>query len=188
MNLFKRLFGFLKPDKKPLKILLLGLDQAGKSSFVNYLQLGKLVDTIPTMGLNVEKVNIDGIEIDILDLAGQETFRFLWEKILDLGADIIIFVVDSSNQNRLVENEAEFRKLILNNPKIKETPICVLANKQDLPDALSPGEVALQMNLLDYTISGDWAHRSINIFPTSMKTGQGIEEVISYLKGVYDKK
>ncbi|MHA2337727.1 MAG: ADP-ribosylation factor family protein [Candidatus Hodarchaeales archaeon] len=187
--MFSRLFNFLSPTKIPLRLYILGLDMAGKSTFVNYLKLGEFTNPLQTMGINIEKINKSGLDLNIIDLGGQESFRtVLWPKILETGADAILFVVDATSKERMVLNEEEFEKL-LTTSKLKKVPIIVLANKQDLPDALSPGEVSLQMNLLDYTlIKNNWEERSINIYPTSMKTGDGIEDVVKLLKYIYKKK
>lgn len=162
---------------------------AGKSTFVNYIKLGEFTNPLQTMGINVEKVNKNGLDLNVIDLGGQESFRtVLWPKILETGADAILFVVDATSKERMITNEEEIEKL-LTSPVLKSVPVIVLANKQDLPNALSPGEISLQLNLLDYTfIKNNWEERSLNIFPTSMKTGEGIEDVISLLKSIYNKK
>lgn len=183
MSIFKRLFGLSKPNV-PLKIVLLGLDFAGKSSFVKYLQVGEISKTTRTMGFNVESVKKEGLEIDLLDIGGQGTFRTtLWPKFLERGADCILYIVDATDRDRLLVNEEEFGRL-LNFPTIKGVPIVILANKQDLPDALSCGEVALGLKILE--LSNEL--RSFQVFPTSMKTGEGIDEVVSYLKSIAEKK
>ena len=189
LNIFTKLFNFLSPEKTPLRLYILGLDMAGKSTFVNYLKLGEFTSPLQTMGINVEKIKQNGLDLNIIDLGGQDSFRtVLWPKVLETGADAILFVVDATSKERMITNEEEFEKL-LSSPKLKSVPVIVLANKQDLPNALSPGEISLQMNLLDYTfIKNNWEGRSLNIFPTSMKTGQGIEDVVKLLKQIYKDK
>ncbi|MFW9927981.1 MAG: ADP-ribosylation factor family protein [Candidatus Thorarchaeota archaeon] len=189
ISFLKKLFSFISPTKPPFKILILGLDRAGKTSFVNMLKLGDFTKPMQTMGINVETINKDGLNLNILDLGGQDTFRLaLWPKFLEIGADAIFFVVDSTDKDRLVYNEVELAKLF-DYAKSRFVPIVILANKQDLSGAVSPGEVALQMNLLDYTLSSsNNKPRSLQIFPTSMKTGEGVEQVIEYLKSIYNKK
>lgn len=44
-NLFKGLFG-----KKEMRILMVGLDAAGKTTILYKLKLGEIVTTIPTIG------------------------------------------------------------------------------------------------------------------------------------------
>ncbi|OLS25934.1 MAG: GTPase Der [Candidatus Heimdallarchaeota archaeon LC_3] len=162
---------------------------AGKSTFVNYLKLGEFTSPLQTMGINVEKVKKDGLDLNVIDLGGQKSFRMvLWPKILETGADAILFVIDATSKDRMVLNEEEFFKL-LTAPKLKSVPIIILANKQDLSEAMTPGEIALQLKLLDYTLNQkDWGNRSLNIYPTSMKTGEGLEEVVKLLKHIYNTK
>lgn len=190
MTIFNKLFSFLSPEKTPLRLFVLGLDQAGKTSFVNYLKLGEYTQPLQTMGMNVEKIKQTGLDLNIIDLGGQQSFRMvLWPKILETGADVIIFIVDSTSRDRVPLNEEEVAKL-MSTPNLEEVPVIVLANKQDLPEAFSPGEIALHISLLDFVHKKrtKGKKRFITIFPTSMKTGQGIEDVIKTLKDIYNKK
>lgn len=185
MAFLKRLFGFGK-TAKPLKIIILGLDQAGKTSFLNYLRLQEFTNPVRTMGLNMEEVKVDGLKLDVLDLGGQNQFRTtLWPKILETGTDVVMYIVDSSDRERLMMNNEEFSKLI-DHPRLisDKTPIIVLANKQDLGGCLSPGEISLELELIEHSLTG----RSFQVIPTSMITGMGVDEVLQHLKVISDKK
>ena len=180
--IFKRMFSFLKPELPPLQIFILGLDNAGKTTFLNYLKINEFTSPHRTYGINLQLVKLDGIQINIADLGGQDTFRTtLWPKFIEQKADAILYIIDATDRDRLLANEEEF-SILLNHPNLRDASIIVLANKQDLPAALGPGEIALQLKLPDYALQNP---RNIRVFPTSMKTGAGIDEVTNYLKEIY---
>ncbi|MHA2362740.1 MAG: ADP-ribosylation factor family protein [Candidatus Hodarchaeales archaeon] len=186
LDSLKKILGFRKIKRLPLKIHILGLDQAGKTTFVNYLRLGEFTKPTRTLGLNIEEVSIEGLNLRIMDLGGQTQFRSsLWPRLLDQGqADIILYVIDASDRVRLLMNQEEFKKL-LDHPSLKEnkTPIVVLANKQDIPKCMTSGEIAIDLDLIEYSLIG----RSFQVFPTSMVTGEGIDDVLEYLKQTDEK-
>lgn len=71
--LFLRLFG-----KKDVRILMVGLDAAGKTTILYKLKLGEIVTTIPTIGFNVETVEYKNISFTVWDVGGQDKIRPLW--------------------------------------------------------------------------------------------------------------
>ena len=72
-DLFKKLFG-----KKEVRILMVGLDAAGKTTILYKLMLGEVVTAIPTIGFNVETVEYKNIKFTVWDVGGQDTIRPLW--------------------------------------------------------------------------------------------------------------
>ena len=64
--------------KKEMRILMLGLDAAGKTTTLYNLKLGEVVTTIPTIGFNVETVEYKNISFNVWDVGGQEKLRLLW--------------------------------------------------------------------------------------------------------------
>nr|XP_051681004.1 ADP-ribosylation factor 2 isoform X4 [Oryctolagus cuniculus] len=72
-KLFKSLFG-----KKEMRILMVGLDAAGKTTILYKLKLGEIVTTIPTIGFNVETVEYKNISFTVWDVGGQDKIRPLW--------------------------------------------------------------------------------------------------------------
>lgn len=68
-----RLFG-----KKQMRILMVGLDAAGKTTILYKLKLGEIVTTIPTIGFNVETVEYKNICFTVWDVGGQGKIRPLW--------------------------------------------------------------------------------------------------------------
>jgi len=150
---------------------------------LSYLKLGEFVSTQVTMGLNSEVVKKDGLYLHVYDLGGNLAFRsVLWNKLLDTGCDLIIYIVDATDSERIVANEEEIGK-VLHHHMVRGVPIVLVANKQDLPEAKSAEEIALQMNLMNYN-----SERKMYLISTSMKTGAGIDKLIDALEAITAKK
>ena len=65
-------------SKTPVRLLMLGLDAAGKTTILYKLKLNETVNTIPTIGFNVETVTYKNLEFNCWDVGGQTTLRPLW--------------------------------------------------------------------------------------------------------------
>lgn len=139
-SLFNRLFG-----KQNMRILMVGLDAAGKTTILYKLKLGEVVTTIPTIGFNVETVEYKNISFTVWDVGGQDKIRPLWRHYFT-NTQGLIFVVDSNDKERLQEAAAELNKMA-NEDELKDATILVFANKQDLPNALAVSEMTEKLGL-----------------------------------------
>jgi ADP-ribosylation factor-like protein 1 len=100
-SVWDRLFG----AQRELKLVIVGLDSAGKSTIINRLRLDQLgaaasqisdpMATVPTIGVNTEDITIKNVNIKVFDLAGQEKMRSVWKYYFS-SIDGIVFVVDAS--------------------------------------------------------------------------------------------
>jgi len=106
MKGFQRLFG--GPE---VRILMVGLDNAGKTTILYKFRLNETVSTVPTIGFNVETVKYKNIAFTVWDIGGQDKIRSLWRVYLK-GSTGLIFVVDSSDKQRLSEAKNELHKLL----------------------------------------------------------------------------
>merc|ERR1719392_230198 len=86
--------------KTEAKMVMVGLDAAGKTTILYNLKLGEVVTTCPTIGFNVETVKYKNISFTVWDIGGQDKIRNLWRVYLK-GAVGLIFVIDSSDKQRL---------------------------------------------------------------------------------------
>ena len=128
------------------KILMLGLDGAGKTTVLYKLKLQEVVSTIPTIGFNVETVQpVKHVSFTVWDVGGQDKIRPLWKHYFQ-GCEGLVYIVDSMDGNRFSEARDELT-WILNADEMAGVPLVVLANKQDLPNAHSPSEVAAKLGL-----------------------------------------
>merc|ERR1711892_1372222 len=139
-SVFGRLFG-----KKQMRILMVGLDAAGKTTILYKLKLGEIVTTIPTIGFNVETVEYKNISFTVWDVGGQGKIRPLWRHYYQ-NTQGVIFVVDSSDRERIQESHDELHKM-LNEDELRDAIVLVFANKQDLPNALSVTELTEKLGL-----------------------------------------
>ncbi|KAN0091113.1 Tryptophan synthase beta subunit-like PLP-dependent enzyme [Tylopilus felleus] len=135
-----RLFG-----NKEMRLLMLGLDAAGKTTILYKLKLNQSVTTIPTVGFNVETVTYKNVKFNVWDVGGQDKIRPLWRHYYT-GTQGLVFVVDSQDRERIDEAKQELHR-ILSDREMKECLLLVFANKQDLPGAMSPAEVTEKLGL-----------------------------------------
>ncbi|KAK6127030.1 hypothetical protein DH2020_039228 [Rehmannia glutinosa] len=177
---FTRLFSSLFGNKEA-RILVLGLDNAGKT-------------TILSIGFNVETVQYNNIKFQVWDLGGQTSIRPYWRCYFP-NTQAIIYVVDSSDTDRLVVAKEEFHAILeLAGPEgqkcykslfhkfcgwcleeeLKGAVVLLFANKQDLPGALDDAAIteALELHKIK--------NRQWSIFKTSAIKGEGIFEGLDW--------
>mmetsp|Transcript_46896 Transcript_46896/g.54343 ORF Transcript_46896/g.54343 Transcript_46896/m.54343 type:complete len:180 (-) Transcript_46896:235-774(-) len=164
---------------KDVKILILGLDSAGKTTIVYRLNFGELVNTTPTIGFNIETVEYNRAKFAIWDVGGQTAIRKLWRHYYQ-GTHGIIFVVDSSDRERIELAKDELHSLMANK-ELKDAVLLVLANKQDLNE-LKVDEVEKGLEL-DMIKGHRWS-----IQGCSGKNGTGITTGLDWLCKAIAKK
>lgn len=121
-KVWQRLLG-----KKEMRILMVGLDAAGKTTILYKLKLGEVVTTIPTIGFNVETVDYKNISFTVWDVGGQDKIRLLWRHYYQ-NTQGLIFVVDSNDRERIDDAREELHKM-LSEEELKEAVLLVFANK-----------------------------------------------------------
>ncbi|XP_012935259.1 ADP-ribosylation factor [Aplysia californica] len=134
----------------PTRVLMLGLDAAGKTTILYKVKLNEQVCTIPTIGFNVETVSpVKGVTFTVWDVGGQEKIRALWRHYF-ANTQGLLFIVDSADTARMSEAREELFGII-KSPEMYRVPVVVVANKQDLPGALTTSQIADQLGLTDVT-------------------------------------
>jgi ADP-ribosylation factor-like protein 3 len=108
----------LKRSDREAKILILGLDNAGKTTMLKYISSENPKDTTTTKGFNVKTIIKDSKKLNVWDIGGQKEIRQYWENYYD-NVDGLIFVVDSSDDYRIKECNEEFKLLISVNNFLK---------------------------------------------------------------------
>lgn len=168
LSYFKSLLG-----SREMRILILGLDGAGKTTILYRLQVGEVVTTIPTIGFNVEQVTYKNLKFQVWDLGGQTSIRPYWRCYFS-NTDAIIYVVDSIDRDRIGISKEELVSM-LKEDELKKSILVVLANKQDIDGAMSVAEVhqALGLDALK--------SRTFQIFKTSAIKGEGLDEAMEWL-------
>ncbi|KAI1934553.1 ADP-ribosylation factor, Arf Arf6 [Ophidiomyces ophidiicola] len=188
-KLMGKIFG-----SKEMRLLMLGLDAAGKTTILYKLKLNQDVTTIPTVGFNVESVTYKNVKFNVWDVGGQDKIRPLWRHYFS-GTQGLIFVIDSNDRSRIDEARQELHRIILDR-EMKEALLLVFANKQDIQGgefglgiaylqpvnvlltprvAMDPKEVTekLQLNQLKDRI---WF-----VVPSCATTGEGLFEGLAWL-------
>ncbi|GAA5983572.1 hypothetical protein JCM11641_007288 [Rhodosporidiobolus odoratus] len=171
-SLFNKLSGLFSRQTE-VRILMLGLDSAGKTTILYRLQIGEVVTTIPTIGFNVETVQYKNIKFQVWDLGGQTSIRPYW-RCYYADTKAVVYVVDSSDRERLGINKAELLAM-LNEEELQGAKLLVFANKQDQPDAMTPAEVSEGLGL-DTLKNRQWS-----IFKACAIKGEGLEEGLDWL-------
>uniref|UniRef100_A0A3B4AP12 ADP-ribosylation factor n=1 Tax=Periophthalmus magnuspinnatus TaxID=409849 RepID=A0A3B4AP12_9GOBI len=182
-QLFKGLFG-----KKEMRILMVGLDAAGKTTILYKLKLGEIVTTIPTIGMdallslfafhlplgfNVETVEYKNISFTVWDVGGQDKIRPLWRHYFQ-NTQGLIFVVDSNDRERVNEAREELSRM-LSEDELRDAVLLVFANKQDLPNAMNAAEITDKLGLHSLR------HRNWYIQATCATSGDGLYEGLDWL-------
>lgn len=172
-NLFSGMFSRLWGAGKEIRILILGLDGAGKTTILYKLQLGEVVKTKPTIGFNVETLQYKNIAINMWDLGGQTSIRPYW-RCYYANTAAVIFVVDSTDKDRLDTARQELHAM-LSEEEMQDAALLVFANKQDQEGALSAAEVSKALGL------ADMKDRSWSIVASSAIKGEGLTEGLDWL-------
>lgn len=169
-------------QKEEYSVLILGLDNAGKTTYLeqtkmkftkNYqgMNLNKITTTV---GLNIGTIVVGGVKLKFWDLGGQEELQSLWDKYY-AESHAIIYIVDSSDKERIDESKEAFDKMIVNE-SLKNVPLLLLANKQDLQDVVTVGNIKSVFS--DRDMMG---HRDCRVNGVSALKGDGVQEGIDWL-------
>ena len=173
-NWFAKLFNFSKEKK----LLMLGLDAAGKTTILYALKLNECITSIPTIGFNVEEVNYKNLNMSIWDIGGQDKIRRLWKYYYE-NCDGLIFVVDSADKNRFKEAKRELHKLHITHELI-DVPFLIFNNKKDIESSFPVSEMVNMLSL------NDMHGRKWYIQACSATNGEGLYEGLEWLRNQID--
>jgi ADP-ribosylation factor-like protein 1 len=137
------------------------------------LQVDEPVTTVPTIGFNVETVTYKNLTFQVWDLGGQTSIRPYW-RCYFAGTDAVIFVVDSTDKERLPTARAELMAL-MEEEDLKDALLLVMANKQDMEGALRADAISEALGL------GSVKGRTWSIQETSATRGAGLFEGFDWL-------
>ena len=177
MGFFNKLAQWLGMKKKNANVIVIGLDNSGKSTIVNKLkpEESKRHDIVPTIGFNVEKFVTKALSFTAFDMSGQGRYRNLWEHYYR-ECHGIIFVLDSGDKLRMSVAKDELNMLLSHVDIVnKRIPILFFANKMDLRDALSSVKCSSMLEL-ERIRDKPW-----HICASNAHTGEGLEEGVNWL-------
>merc|ERR1712087_367851 len=157
----------LKKDEEEFRILMLGLDNSGKTTALKTLAGEDCTTITPTQGFNIKSVQQGGFKLNVWDIGGQKHIRPYWKNYYQ-NTDAIVYVFDSVDKRRADEAAEELAQL-MEEELLQKVPVLCFANKQDLLGAMTAAEV---MATLDLTAQKErWVH----VEACSAKTGEGLQ-------------
>ncbi|KAI5833498.1 ARF/SAR superfamily [Schizophyllum commune Tattone D] len=168
-SLFSSLTSLIRWSKdQDVRILMLGLDSAGKTTILYRLQIGEVVSTIPTIGFNVETVQYKNI-------------KPYWRCYFPNTA-AIIYVIDASDHARIPTSRNELLTM-LSEEELKGVPLLVFCNKQDIEGAMKPEDISEQLGLAGGEKTRPWSVRG-----SCATKGEGLEDGLDWLVNAIQKK
>ncbi|KAL5008617.1 hypothetical protein ScPMuIL_014198 [Solemya velum] len=163
----------MKQKEKEVRLLMLGLDNAGKTTILKKFN-GEDIDTVsPTLGFNIKTLEHRGFKLNVWDVGGQRSLRSYWRNYFE-STDGLIWVVDSADRRRLPDCGKELESLLVEE-RLSGATLLVFANKQDLPGALSSEEIKEALNL-DMIKTHHWL-----ILGCSAVTGENLLDGIDWV-------
>lgn len=131
---------------RELTVLLVGLDNAGKTSILYALKRDNS-EVTPTFGFSSATITAAGCRLHIYDLGGSKNIRRIWT-VYTAEVHGVIYVVDAADSSRWQESHVALQRL-LETQQLAGKPVLVLANKQDMSAAHSSAAVSLAFNILE---------------------------------------
>lgn len=156
-----------------MRILILGLDNAGKTTIVKYLKREDVNTVSPTLGFDISTLEFGQYKLNLWDVGGQQTIRAYWRNYFE-QTDGIIWVVDSADAMRMSDCREELEK-VLQEERLAGASLLVLANKQDLSGALSTEEIVYQLAMVE--VIGKKRHWQV--YPCSAMSKEEGETVLT---------
>ncbi|KAI9224424.1 ADP-ribosylation factor-like 2-like protein [Blastocladiella britannica] len=169
----------LRQKEKEIRILMLGLDNAGKTTILKRINGEDISEIAPTLGFNIKTLDHNGFKLNVWDIGGQKSIRSYWRNYFE-HTDALVWVVDSADRRRLEDCRAELHSLLLEE-RLAGASLLVFANKQDLPGAMSVEEL---QKILD--LESIKSHRW-QIVACSAVTGNTGEQIGASAEGLADQ-
>ncbi|XP_077102927.1 ADP-ribosylation factor-like protein 13B isoform X1 [Siphateles boraxobius] len=140
-----RLMSLRRKCRRKVTLVMVGLDNAGKTATVRGIQGESPLDVAPTVGFSKVDLKQGKFEVTIFDLGGGKRIRGIWKNYYSESYGVV-FVVDSSDVQRIQETRDTMAE-VLRHPRIAGKPVLVLANKQDQDGALAEADIIETLSL-----------------------------------------
>eukprot|EP01025_Chloroclados_australasicus_P017688 TRINITY_DN1901_c1_g2_i2.p2 TRINITY_DN1901_c1_g2~~TRINITY_DN1901_c1_g2_i2.p2 ORF type:complete len:185 (-),score=12.10 TRINITY_DN1901_c1_g2_i2:117-671(-) len=163
----------VKRKEKEMRILMVGLDNAGKTTIVKRMNGEDISAISPTLGFNIKAMTYKGYRLNIWDIGGQKSLRSYWRNYFE-QTDGVVWVVDSSDKARLEDCRDELHKL-LKEEKLAGATLLVLSNKNDIASAIPPEKLAQVLEL------NNLKKRHVKLISCSAISGEGLLEGFDWI-------
>ncbi|XP_058416820.1 putative ADP-ribosylation factor-like protein 5C isoform X2 [Diceros bicornis minor] len=127
------------------KVIIVGLDNAGKTTILYQFLMNEVVHTCPTIGSNVEEIVLQKTHFLMWDIGGQEALRSTWNMYYS-NTEFIILVIDSTDRDRLLTTREELYKMLAHEA-LRDASVLIFANKQDMKDSMTTVEISQLLTL-----------------------------------------
>ncbi|KAF8169498.1 GTP-binding protein, partial [Pholiota molesta] len=138
-----------RQKEKEMRLLFLGLDNAGKTTILKKLNGEDISSISPTLGFNIKTFAHGKYTLNIWDVGGQRTLRPYWRNYFE-QTDALVWVVDSSDRARMQDCKQELHSL-LTEDRLAGASLLVFANKQDLQGSMTDTEIRDALDLPSIT-------------------------------------
>ncbi|OQS05986.1 ADP-ribosylation factor 1 [Thraustotheca clavata] len=167
-----RVLNFLAPTRK-FRVMLIGLEGAGKTTLMYHVFVKETLTTIPTLSVNTEIMKYGNSLLTVRDFGGNEQCQNSWCTYLDEIFQIIVVVVDATNEKRLDDAKKSIHR-VLNDNRVRDCRVLIFANKQDQPTAMDNATISDRLALCDIP------QRRWKIQGCSAINGSGLDEGLSW--------
>ncbi|KAK6100978.1 ADP-ribosylation factor-like protein 6 [Brugia pahangi] len=177
MGLLSQISIALGVSRKQVNILMIGLDNSGKTTIINKMKKeeDRVTQITPTIGYTTEKFIFNNTTFLVHDMSGQGKYRNLWENYYK-EVDGVVFVIDSNDRLRIAVICDELR-LLLDHREFnrKKIPLLVFVNKMDEKGAMTTSEISDNIGLNSIN------NRNWRICATCAITGEGLKDGFQWL-------
>mmetsp|Transcript_58165 Transcript_58165/g.52389 ORF Transcript_58165/g.52389 Transcript_58165/m.52389 type:complete len:187 (-) Transcript_58165:87-647(-) len=165
----------IKRKEKEMRILMLGLDNAGKTTVVKKFNGEDISKIAPTLGFTIKTLEYLGYKLNIWDVGGQETIRSYWKNYYE-STDGVIWVIDSADKRRLELCKKALQALLCEE-RLAGATLLIFANKQDLKGALNREQIIEILELKKM----DKQNRHYFVCDCSAVTGKGLKDGVDWM-------
>ncbi|KLJ05978.1 ADP-ribosylation factor-like 2 [Blastomyces silverae] len=158
---------------KEMRILMLGLDNAGKTTIVKRIMNEDVTTVSPTLGFIIKSIDFQGYKLNIWDVGGQKTLRSYWRNYFE-KTDALIWVVDATDRLRIDDCREELAGL-LQEERLMGASLLVFLNKIDVEGGMDKDDIREGLHL-DAIKTHKWT-----IFPCSAMTGSNLNEGLEWV-------
>ena len=165
-----------KAKEREMRILILGLDNAGKTTCVKRFNNQDITTISPTLGFQIFSMHFRGYILNLWDIGGQQSLRAYWRNYFE-STDGIVWVVDCNDVARLDMCKQELHAL-LKEERLAGASLLLFLNKVDIPTALPMADVAAALDVETLRMEGK---RHVELVRCSAVTGEGLLQGVEWI-------